>query len=134
MSRSKYLRLHKFILLFSKRIHKTSSYSIAQLFKYQLRLFMVYKDWNMLGWEWTHPFLLPCWPLAPVMSKATMSASASHTCQFRIASMLMYMGGGWNSIVTSESEDIDLFHGLWSEGSWGGKKSWILCELLNFVP
>lgn len=54
---------------------------------------MVYKDWNMLGWEWTHPFLLPCWHLAPVMSKATMPTSASHTGQFRIGSRWTYMGG-----------------------------------------
>lgn len=77
MSRkSKYIRLNKFILLFSnpsiQDIILVSCY-------YNTTIFIVYKDWNMLGWEWMHQLFLPWCYLAPVMSKAAILTSTSHT-------------------------------------------------------
>lgn len=89
-----------------------------------------YKDWNMLGWKWMWPFLLPFWHLAPVNFHADLCWSHMPIWDWIQASV------SWGMRFNSDlgSEDTDLLHCLWSEGSWGDRKRGVLCEGKNCDP
>ena len=67
------------------------------------------------------------------MSKTSMLTSAGHTCQLGTEFRLVCLGE-CGSTVTWESEETDLLHCLWSEGSWGDRKRGVLCEGKNCDP